>query len=72
MVCCGRRALYDYDPSRDSGLPSRGVGFKYGDILEVTNASDDEWWQARKLSGDILDDDLGIIPGKKRSEHFDI
>ena len=41
------RALFDYDPSRDDGLPSRGLGFYYGDILHVTNASDDEWWQAR-------------------------
>ena len=41
------RALYDYDPSQDDGLPSRGLGFYYGDILHVTNASDDEWWQAR-------------------------
>ena len=26
-------------------MPSRGLGFNYGDILHVTNASDDEWWQ---------------------------
>ena len=30
---------------QDDGLPSRGLGFNYGDILHVTNASDDEWWQ---------------------------
>lgn len=41
------RALFDYDPIRDDGLPSRGLPFRYGDILHVTNASDDEWWQAR-------------------------
>ncbi|CAH2229047.1 jg17289 [Pararge aegeria aegeria] len=41
------RALFDYDPIRDDGLPSRGLPFRYGDILLVTNASDDEWWQAR-------------------------
>ncbi len=41
------RALFDYDPSKDDGLPSRGLAFSYGDILHVTNASDDEWWQAR-------------------------
>ena len=39
------RALFDYDPHKDDGLPSRGLSFSYGDILHVTNASDDEWWQ---------------------------
>ena len=34
---------------QDDGLPSRGLGFNYGDILHVTNASDDEWWQVRKI-----------------------
>ncbi|KAI0218155.1 hypothetical protein LSAT2_030118 [Lamellibrachia satsuma] len=62
------RALFDYDPSKDSGLPSHGLAFKYGDILHVTNASDDEWWQARKLVPADDDDGLGIIPSKRRVE----
>ena len=45
------RALFEYDPHRDDGLPSRGLGFNYGDILHVTNASDDEWWQVVKIKG---------------------
>ena len=45
------RALFEYDPHRDDGLPSRGLGFNYGDILHVTNASDDEWWQVMKIKG---------------------
>lgn len=64
MFC--NRALFDYDPARDSGLPGRGLSFKHGDILHVTNASDDEWWQARKLVGSGTDQGLGIIPSKKR------
>ncbi|XP_041988050.1 disks large 1 tumor suppressor protein isoform X2 [Aricia agestis] len=61
------RALFDYDPVRDDGLPSRGLPFRYGDILHVTNASDDEWWQARRL--DSTDPDaIGIIPSKRRWE----
>jgi len=70
ILCCTFsyfRALFDYDPTRDSGLPGRGLSFKHGDILHVTNASDDEWWQARKLMGsDVADQGLGIIPSKKR------
>ncbi|XP_045447635.1 disks large 1 tumor suppressor protein [Melitaea cinxia] len=61
------RALFDYDPIRDDGLPSRGLPFRYGDILHVTNASDDEWWQARRL--DSTDPEaVGIIPSKRRWE----
>ena len=39
------RALFDYDPGRDEDVPSRGLTFSFGDILYVTNASDEEWWQ---------------------------
>lgn len=60
------RALFDYEPGRDSDLPGRGLSFKHGDILHVVNASDDEWWQAKKLVGDVIDQGIGIIPSKKR------
>ncbi|KAI2800501.1 Disks large 3 [Blomia tropicalis] len=63
------KALFDYEPLRDSGLPSRGLQFRFGDILHVTNASDDEWWQARKVLHDGSDDaTIGIIPSKRRVE----
>lgn len=62
------RALFDYEPGRDSDLPGRGLSFKHGDILHVVNASDDEWWQAKKLVGDVIDQGIGIIPSKKRIE----
>ena len=48
------RALFEYDPHKDDGLPSRGLGFNYGDILHVTNASDDEWWQVRDTFSNIF------------------
>lgn len=63
------RALFDYEPIRDSGLPSRGLPFRFGDKLHVTNASDDEWWQARRVLPDGTDDtQIGIIPSKRRVE----
>ena len=43
------RSLFDYDPTKDEGIPSRGLHFKFGDVLHLTNASDEEWWQARKV-----------------------
>ena len=65
------RALFDYDPSKDSGLPGKGLNFHYGDILHVTNASDDEWWQAKRVNIDGNEEDLGIIPSKKRVERIE-
>lgn len=58
--------MFDYEPTKDSGLPSKGLAFKYGDILHVTNASDDEWWQARYVTPDGEEEGMGIIPSKKR------
>ncbi|XP_044762452.1 disks large 1 tumor suppressor protein isoform X4 [Coccinella septempunctata] len=62
------RALFDYDPIKDDGLPSRGLAFQYGDILHVTNASDDEWWQARRVLNDGDEQGMGIVPSKRRWE----
>jgi len=62
-----RRALFDYDKTRDSGLPSQGLNFKFGDILHVVNASDDEWWQARQLTAQGELEEVGVIPSKRRS-----
>ncbi|XP_029104930.1 disks large homolog 1 isoform X6 [Scleropages formosus] len=62
------RALFDYDKTKDSGLPSQGLNFKFGDILHVVNASDDEWWQARKVTPDGDVEEVGVIPSKRRVE----
>jgi len=73
------KALFDYDANLDSGLPSKGLSFRYGDIIHVTNATDFEWWQARILiSHPALDrglngfdengSDFGIIPSRARVE----
>ncbi|XP_047462432.1 disks large homolog 2 isoform X6 [Mugil cephalus] len=62
------RALFDYEKSKDSGLPSQGLSFRYGDILHVINASDDEWWQARRVTLHGDSDEMGVIPSKKRVE----
>uniref|UniRef100_A0A286XD21 Discs large MAGUK scaffold protein 1 n=1 Tax=Cavia porcellus TaxID=10141 RepID=A0A286XD21_CAVPO len=62
------RALFDYDKTKDSGLPSQGLNFKFGDILHVINASDDEWWQARQVTPDGESEEVGVIPSKRRVE----
>ncbi|KAM4043531.1 disks large homolog 1 isoform 17-T17 [Anomaloglossus baeobatrachus] len=62
------RALFDYDKTKDSGLPSQGLNFKFGDILHVVNASDDEWWQARQVTATGESEEIGVIPSKRRVE----
>ncbi|XP_041126912.1 disks large homolog 1-like isoform X26 [Polyodon spathula] len=62
------RALFDYDKTKDSGLPSQGLNFQFGDILHVINASDDEWWQARQVTPDGESEEIGVIPSKRRVE----
>ncbi|XP_013915995.1 PREDICTED: disks large homolog 1-like [Thamnophis sirtalis] len=63
-----RRALFDYDKTKDSGLPSQGLNFHFGNILHVINASDDEWWQARLVMPGGESDQVGVIPSKRRVE----
>ncbi|XP_069474708.1 disks large homolog 1 isoform X19 [Ambystoma mexicanum] len=62
------RALFDYDKTKDSGLPSQGLNFNFGDILHVVNASDDEWWQARQVTTVGESEEVGVIPSKRRVE----
>uniref|UniRef100_A0A3B4Z5B5 Discs large MAGUK scaffold protein 2 n=1 Tax=Stegastes partitus TaxID=144197 RepID=A0A3B4Z5B5_9TELE len=62
------RVLFDYEKSKDSGLPSQGLSFRYGDILHVINASDDEWWQARRVTPHGDSEEMGVIPSKRRVE----
>jgi hypothetical protein len=31
------KALFDNDPTRDTGVPHRSLPFRYGDIFHVTN-----------------------------------
>ena len=43
------KALFSYDPRRDNLVPCRdaALGFKEGDILQVVNREDPNWWQVR-------------------------
>ncbi|XP_017291525.1 MAGUK p55 subfamily member 4 [Kryptolebias marmoratus] len=45
------RAMVDYCPLQDSSIPcpDAGMAFSRGDLLEVVDQSDGQWWQARKL-----------------------
>lgn len=42
------------------------MSFRFGDVLHVIDASDEEWWQARRVHSDSETDDIGFIPSKRR------
>ncbi|XP_072349330.1 disks large homolog 4 isoform X1 [Scyliorhinus torazame] len=62
------RALFDYDKTKDCGFLSQALSFRFGDILHVIDASDEEWWQARKVQSDGESEEIGFIPSKRRVE----
>ncbi|XP_014249613.1 MAGUK p55 subfamily member 6 isoform X2 [Cimex lectularius] len=61
------KALFDYDPHEDSLLPCKEIGleFKHGEILQIVDTKDPNWWQAKKVSGDGK---IGLIPSEELEE----
>uniref|UniRef100_A0A3B4ZKX5 MAGUK p55 subfamily member 4-like n=1 Tax=Stegastes partitus TaxID=144197 RepID=A0A3B4ZKX5_9TELE len=45
------KAMVDYCPLQDASIPcpDAGMPFSRGDLLEVVDQTDGQWWQARKL-----------------------
>ncbi|XP_012262525.2 MAGUK p55 subfamily member 2 [Athalia rosae] len=66
---CYMRALFDYDPSEDTLVPCREIGlpFQKGDILQIVDQADPNWWQARRVEGDGLGAP-GLIPSLELEE----
>ncbi|KAH7977500.1 hypothetical protein HPB49_001995 [Dermacentor silvarum] len=64
---CFVKALYTYEPSKDTLLPCKEIGlaFKQGDILQVLNQEDPNWWQARRVSAS---GPAGLIPSQELEE----
>ncbi|KAM5125569.1 disks large homolog 4-like isoform 2-T2 [Mantella aurantiaca] len=60
------RALFDYDKTRDCGFLSQALSFRFGDVLHVLDAADEEWWQARRVLPE--GEEIGFIPSKRRVE----
>ncbi|XP_006632677.1 55 kDa erythrocyte membrane protein [Lepisosteus oculatus] len=56
------RAQFDYDPAKDDLIPCKeaGLKFKRGDIIQIINKQDPNWWQGRVESSDV--DFAGLIP----------
>ena len=62
------RTLFTYDPTLDPLLPCKelGIPFVTGEVLEILNQDDPNWWQARKLTE--LDLPCGLIPSQSLEE----
>ncbi|XP_037709695.1 MAGUK p55 subfamily member 6 isoform X4 [Drosophila subpulchrella] len=65
---CYMRALFTYNPSEDSLLPCRDIGlpFKSGDILQIINVKDPNWWQAKNITAES--EKIGLIPSQELEE----
>ncbi|XP_050957021.1 MAGUK p55 subfamily member 2a isoform X2 [Labeo rohita] len=57
---------FDYDPANDNLIPCKeaGLQFSSGDILQIVNQEDVNWWQARRVEGGSA----GLIPSQLLEE----
>uniref|UniRef100_A0A673MHZ6 Membrane protein, palmitoylated 2a (MAGUK p55 subfamily member 2) n=1 Tax=Sinocyclocheilus rhinocerous TaxID=307959 RepID=A0A673MHZ6_9TELE len=57
---------FDYDPADDNLIPCKEAGLKVssGDILQIVNQEDVNWWQARRVEGGSA----GLIPSQLLEE----
>lgn len=61
------RALFDYEPEYDTILPCQDIGlpFKKGDVLQIINVKDPNWWQAKHVG---TNGPTGLIPSPELEE----
>ncbi|XP_023564236.1 55 kDa erythrocyte membrane protein isoform X2 [Octodon degus] len=62
------RAQFDYDPKKDSLIPCKEAGLKFvtGDIIQIINKDDSNWWQGR-VEGSSKES-AGLIPSPELQE----
>lgn len=60
------RALFDYDPLSDPLIPCREAGLRFhtGNILQIINKDDSNWWQGKKQG----EEKAGLIPSPELQE----
>ncbi|XP_053329876.1 55 kDa erythrocyte membrane protein isoform X2 [Spea bombifrons] len=60
------RALFDYDPRSDPLIPCREAGLRFhtGEILQIINKDDTNWWQGRTQGAGTA----GLIPSPELQE----
>ncbi|KAM9846728.1 55 kDa erythrocyte membrane protein isoform 2-T2 [Aulostomus maculatus] len=62
------RAQFDYDPTKDDLIPCKEAGLKFqtGDVIQIINKQDPNWWQGRVESSAA--DFAGLIPSPDLQE----
>ncbi|KAL5110018.1 hypothetical protein TcWFU_002885 [Taenia crassiceps] len=62
------RCLFKYDPLEDTLLPNAnlGIAFRSGDVLELVDSQDLNWWQVRRLGSPSLP--VGLVPSQTLQE----
>lgn len=66
------KAYFNYYPEKDPQIPTKDAGLEFskGDILEIVNLDDENWWQARVYG----EKRTGIIPSplfeERRKSHL--
>ncbi|XP_030649285.1 55 kDa erythrocyte membrane protein isoform X2 [Chanos chanos] len=62
------RAQFDYDPAKDDLIPCKEAGLKFqtGDVIQIINKKDPNWWQGRVDSSTT--DFAGLIPSPELQE----
>ncbi|XP_030641646.1 peripheral plasma membrane protein CASK isoform X1 [Chanos chanos] len=62
------RAQFEYDPSKDDLIPCKeaGIRFRVGDIIQIINKDDHNWWQG-KLEN-TKNGTAGLIPSPELQE----
>ncbi|XP_031420928.1 MAGUK p55 subfamily member 2a isoform X3 [Clupea harengus] len=60
------KCYIDYDPANDNLIPCKeaGMSFTRGEILQIVNQEDVNWWQARRVEGGCT----GLIPSQLLEE----
>ncbi|XP_008933338.1 PREDICTED: 55 kDa erythrocyte membrane protein, partial [Merops nubicus] len=62
------RAQFDYDPKKDNLIPCKEAGLKFqtGDVIQIINKDDSNWWQGR-VEGSSTES-AGLIPSPELQE----
>ncbi|XP_058052719.1 55 kDa erythrocyte membrane protein isoform X2 [Ahaetulla prasina] len=62
------RAQFNYDPQKDNLIPCKEAGLKFqtGDVIEIINKDDSNWWQGR-IEGSS-NGSAGLIPSLELQE----
>lgn len=62
------RAQFEYDPLKDDLIPCKeaGLTFQTGDIIQIINKQDPNWWQGKVESSAA--DFAGLIPSPELQE----